>query len=165
MNYQADSFFLPVNAQSTRTSDACLFGVNADGIQEERTDFLCLGGEVKKIFNHADLVTTVTDDDNFTLLMFSYSASSIFDFARGSSSGEIQVDSRPSLNRANFPGRNPELKKLDAAENGSQHRAPSQTEFSDSIWCSTHRVQIHSQLSENGNQRVSGLPASGSKRV
>jgi hypothetical protein len=93
MNHQADSFFLPINAQSRRASDAVLFGVNADGINKEQTDFACLGSRKNKSLNHSNLVTAVTDGNDLTLLMFSHSASSIFEFAIGSSSGEIQVDS------------------------------------------------------------------------
>jgi len=74
-------------------------------------------------------VTAVTDSGKFTLVMFGYSASLIFEFATGSSSGEIQVDSRPSLNRANFPGRSPKFKKLRSAENRQPNRAPSHKNF------------------------------------
>jgi hypothetical protein len=98
--------------------------------------------------------------------MCSYSASSVFEFAAGSSSGEIQVDSRPSLNRANFPGRSPKFRKLEMCRKRQPTSGPvANKEFSSSIWCHKHHVLIHSSTSENGNQRVSGLPASGSKRI
>lgn len=127
MNHRADSFF-PKIAQSTRLGNAGLFGSNADRLQQEKTDFGCLGGHAKKIFNHAYEVTAVTDSKNSGLLMSSYSAGSIFEFAAGSSSGEIQVDSRPSLNRANFPGRSPEFKKIgDMPRAAAKNRVSSQT--------------------------------------
>lgn len=127
MARSADGFFLPKNAQSTPPSNARLSGVNASGLHEEKTDYVCLGSRARKSLNHSNPVTAVTDSNNLTLVMCSYSAGSIFEFAISSSSGEIQVDSRPSLNRANLPGRTTELKELDVAENGSQHRAPSRT--------------------------------------
>lgn len=130
MNHRA-YFFLPKLTQSTRLGNAGLFSSNAGRLHEEKTDFGCLGCHVKKIFNHAYEVTAVTDVNKLTLLMFSYSAGSIFEFATGFSSGEIQVDSRPSLNRANFPGRNYELKELDVAENGSPHRLQREQQFSE----------------------------------
>jgi hypothetical protein len=110
----------------------------------------------EKPSHHAHPVTSVTDGDDFNLVMCSYSASSIFEFAAGSSSGEFQVDSRPSLNRANFPGRKPELRNLDIAENGSQHGLHREQALLESIQCSKHRVLIHSQLPENGNEHRLG---------
>src|SRR5579864_888038 len=157
MKRRADVFFLPENAQSMPPSDADLYGVNAGRLHEEKTDFVCPGGQVKKLSNHVYPVTAVTDGDEFTLILCSHSASSIFEFVTGSSSGEIQVDSRPSLNRANFPGRNRELKNCmlpKTAANIGPHR---EQEFSESIKCRKHCVLIHSQLSENGHQRVSGF--------
>ena len=127
MNHHADSFVLSDNAQSTRLGDAGLFGSNSGRLHEEKTDFGGLGGHVKKIFNHAYKVTAVTDGNKLTLIMCGYSAGSIFGICNSISSGDIQVDSRPSLNRANFPGRNSELKELDFAENGSPHGAPLRT--------------------------------------
>jgi len=124
MNRPADSFSLSLNTQSTHPNHAGLQAVNASQIHREKTDFACLGGQVNKTFNHAHLVTAVTDSYSFTLLMCSYSASFVFEFAAGSSSGEIQVDSRPSLNRANFPGRSPHNKKLYVRPNGSQKTGP-----------------------------------------
>jgi hypothetical protein len=115
MRRSADGFFLPVKAQSTRSGDAGLFGINARQIHREKIDFVYLDSREKKSLNHSNLVTAITDGDILTLVMCGYSASSIFEFAPGSSSGEIQVDSRPSLNRANFPGRSPEFKRFSTA--------------------------------------------------
>ena len=125
MKRSTDGFFLPENAQSTPPSHAGFSGVTAGQLHEEKTNYACLGGRATKPLNHSNPVTAVTDSNNLTLVMCSYSASSVFEFATSSSSGEIQVDSRPSLNRVNLPGRTTELKELDVAENGSQHRAPS----------------------------------------
>src|SRR5438309_6608277 len=127
MDRRADGRLLPENAQSTRPEDACLSGINKDRLHEKETDSIRLHDQARKPFNHTDLVTAVTDGDNLTLVMCSYSAGSIFEFATSFSSGEIQVDSRPSLNRANFPGRSPNTKKLRSAEAGSQQRAPSRS--------------------------------------
>jgi hypothetical protein len=145
MRRSADGFFLPVKAQSTRSGDAGLFGINARQIHREKIDFVYLDSREKKSLNHSNLVTAITDGDILTLVMCGYSASSIFEFAPGSSSGEIQVDSRPNLNRANFPGRSPELKKIaDMPRAAAKNRVPSPQEFSESIQCSKHSVLIHS---------------------
>jgi hypothetical protein len=48
MKHQADGFFLPENALSTRPEDARSSGVNAGRLPEKKTDFVCLGGQVKK---------------------------------------------------------------------------------------------------------------------
>jgi len=166
MRRSADGFFLTVNAQSTRPGDANWSGINADRLAEQQTGPVRLRVQARKSFNHADRVTAVTDSDNLTLLMCSYSAGSLFEFAAGSSSGKIQVDSRPSLNRANFPGRSPRFIKLEMCRKRQPTSGPvANKEFSSSIQCSKHHVLIHNQLSENGNQRVSGLPASGSTRI
>lgn len=76
MKHRADVFFLPGTTQSMFPSDADSFGINAGRLHEDKTDFFCLGGQVKKTFNHAWLVTAVTDIDYLALLMFRYSASS-----------------------------------------------------------------------------------------
>ncbi|MBZ5490874.1 MAG: hypothetical protein LAO76_08085 [Acidobacteriia bacterium] len=157
---------IPENAHSTRPADASLFDANACRLREEKIDFVCLDSRATKSLNHSNPVTAVTDSDNLTLVMCSYSAGSIFEFAAGSSSGEIQVDSRPSLNQANFPGRSPKFRKLEMCRKWQPTSGPvANKEFFSSIQCSKHQVLIHSQLSENGNQRVSGLPASGSTRI
>ena len=122
MERQADSLFLPDNAHGTRPGHARLSSANAGQLHREKIDFICLDRQATKSLNHSNQVTPVTDSDNLTLVMCSYSASSIFEFATSSSSGEIQVDSRPSLNRANSPGRSSKFKKLKSAENGSLQR-------------------------------------------
>lgn len=144
MKQQADGFFLPENAQSTRPENAYLSGINADRLHQEETDSIRLHGQARKPFDHADLVTAVTDGHNLTLVTCSYSAGSFFEFATSSSSGEIQVDSCPSLNRANFPGRSPELKELDFAKKDSQHWAHREQNLLESIQSSKHCVLIHS---------------------
>ena len=72
---------------------------------------LCVRKEIN-FASHTVSVLGVTYNQYFILLMCSYSASSIFEFATSSSSGEIQVDSRPSLNRANFLEEAPNKKIL-----------------------------------------------------
>lgn len=130
MSYRANGFFLTEDTQSTRPGDARLSGVEAGALQKEKADFVCLGDQVKRTCNHSDLVTAITDGGNFTLIVCSYSASSIFEFATSSSSGEIQVDSRPRLNRADLPGRSPEFKKIaDKLERAAGNRVPSRTIF------------------------------------
>jgi hypothetical protein len=165
MKRRADGSFLPENPQSTRPADASLFDAKARRLREEKINFVCLDSRATKSSDHADPVTAVTDSDNLTLLMCSYSAGSSFESATSSSSGEIQVDSRPSLNRASLPGRSPKFRKSEMCRkwhrNTGSHR---EENFLESIHCSKH-VLIHIQLSENGNQRVSVLPASGSKRI
>ena len=127
--------------------------------------WFCLSG-LPNNRSHAICVTAVTDINNSGLVIFRHLASSILEFAAGSSSGEIQVDSPPSLNRANSPGRSPKFRKLEMCRKRQPTSGPvANKEFSSSIWCNKHRVLIHSSTSENGNQRVSGLPASGSKRI
>jgi hypothetical protein len=166
MKRRADGFLIPNNAQSIPPSNAGLSGVNAGQFHEEKTNFVCLGSRATRPLNHSNPVTAVTDSDNLTLVMCGYSASSTFEFAAGSSSGEIQVDSRPSLNRANFPGKSPKFRKLEMCRKRQPTSGPvANKEFSSSIWRHKHRVLIHSSTSENGNQRVSGLPASGSTRI
>lgn len=97
MNRPADSFSLSLNTQSTHPNHAGLQAVNASQLHREKTDFACLGGQVNKTFNHAHLVTAVTDSYSFTLIVCSYSASSICELAKGSSSGEARPnDSRAS---------------------------------------------------------------------
>jgi len=122
MKRRADGSFLPENAQSICPADASLFDAKARRLREEKIDFVCLDSRATKSLNHSNPVTAVTDSDNLTLVMCSYSASSIFEFATSSSSGEIQVDSRPSLNRANFPGRSPEFKRFSTA--GAKRQPP-----------------------------------------
>jgi len=112
MKRRADIFFLPKIAQSTRLGNAGLFGSKAGRRREEKTDFVCPSGVVKKTFNHAYHVTAVTDGGNPTLLVCGYSAISIFEFATGFSSGKIQVDSRPSLYRAGFSWKKPRVKRI-----------------------------------------------------
>jgi hypothetical protein len=145
MKRRADGSFLPENAQSTRPADASLFDAKARRLREEKIVFVCLDSRATKSLNHSNPVTAVTDSDNLTLVMCGYSGNSIFEFAAGSSSGEIQVDSRPSLNRANFPRRSPEFKKIgDLPRAAAKNRVPSPQEFSESIQCSKHSVLIHS---------------------
>src|SRR6478735_2459803 len=112
MKRRADVFFLPENAQSTLPSNAGLSGTKACQLRENKTDFVCLGSHVKRLFNHAYHVTAVTDGDKPTLLVCGYSAISIFEFATGFSSGKIQVDSRPSLYRAGFSWKKPRVKRI-----------------------------------------------------
>jgi len=121
MKRRADGSFLPENAQSIRPADASLFDAKARRLREEKIDFVCLDRATKSL-NHSNPVTAVTDSDNLTLVMCGYSGSSIFEFAAGSSSGEIQVDSRLSLNRANFPGRSPKFKRFSTA--GAKRQPP-----------------------------------------
>jgi hypothetical protein len=166
MNHQADRLFLPDNVHGTRFGDARSSGVNAGQLHREKIDFVCLDGRATKSSNHSNPVTAVTDSYSFALIMCGYSAGSIFEFAAGSPSTEIQVDSRPSLNRANFPGRSPKFRKLEMCRK-RQPTSGSITnkEFCRSNWCNKHRVLTHSSISENDNQRVSALPASGSIRI
>lgn len=167
MNHQADGFFLPKNVQSTHLEDARLSGVNADRLHQGKADFIYPGAQVKKTFNHAGLVTAVTDGESLTLLMCSYSASSICELATSSSSGEVQLGSRPALAELTFLEETPIVKIVCLPKSAASNGPPrgQATSFFGSIQCSKHRVLIHSQLSENGNHRVSGLPASGSKRI
>jgi hypothetical protein len=162
MRRSADGFFLTVNAQSTRSGDANSSGINADRLAEQKTGSIRFRVQARKPFNHADRVTAVTDSDNLTLLMCSsYSASSIFEFATSSSSGEIQVDSRPSLNRANFLEEAPNKKIL----NGWRKTAASKDLIAVkgqvrsgfiSRAADTTPKFIEIQLPENGNQRRLG---------
>lgn len=157
MKRRADVFFLPKNAQSTRLGNSGLFGSNAGRRREEKTDFVCPSGEVKKTFNHAYHVTAVTDGDKPTLLMCGYSAISIFEFATGFSSGKIQVDSRPSLYRAGFSWKKPRVKRIGFCRKRQPTSGPyRKQDFFESIQCSKHRVLIHSQLPENGNEHRLG---------
>lgn len=128
MKRRADDSFLPENAQSTRPAHASLFDAKARRLREEKIDLVCLDSRATKSLNHSNPVTAVTDSDNLTLVMCGYPAGSIFEFATGFSSREIQVDSRPSLNRANFPGRSPEFKKIgDMPRAATKNRVSSQT--------------------------------------
>jgi hypothetical protein len=122
MKRRADGFLITENAHSTRPADASLFDAKARRLREEKIVFVCLDSRATKSLNHSNPVTAVTDSDNLTLVMCGYSGNSIFEFAAGSSSGEIQVDSRPSLNRANFPGRSPEFKRFSTA--GTKRQPP-----------------------------------------
>lgn len=76
MNHQAGSFFLPVNARSTCPNGSGLRTANACQLHRKKTDFVCLDNRARKSFNHANLVTAVTDSHSFALLMSHYSASS-----------------------------------------------------------------------------------------
>jgi len=163
MKRRTDGSFLPENVDGTSLRDVGLPVSNAHRLYEEKIDFACLGGRKNKSLNHPYLVTTVTDSNNSGLVMFRYSANSVCEFAAGSSSGEIQVDFRPSLNRAHFPGRSQFQNSVSARRRQPNTGSHREQVFSNSI--SKNHVLIHSQLSENGNQRASGLPASGSKRV
>jgi hypothetical protein len=102
MRRSADGFFLTVNAQSMRSGDANSSGINADRLAEQKTGSVRFRVQARKPFNHADRVTAVTDGDNLTLLMCSYSAGSIFEFATSSSSGEVNLGSRPVLAELTF---------------------------------------------------------------
>ena len=128
MSHQADGSFLTEDARSTRPVGASFFGSKACRLREEKTNFVCLDSRATKPLSHSNPVTAVTDNDNLTLVMCSYSANSIFGFATSSSSGEIQVDSRPSLNRDDLPGRSSQFKKIgNKAESAAGNRAPSRT--------------------------------------
>ena len=82
----------------------------------------------KKVASHTVFVSGVTYNRYFVLVMFRYSASSMSEPATSSSSGEIQVDSRPSLNRANSPGRSPRQKNSNGcAKAAASNRAPSRS--------------------------------------
>jgi hypothetical protein len=171
MNHRADVFFLPVNAQSTYPNNASLRTVNAGQPHEEKTNFVCLGSRATKSLNHSNPVTAITDGDNLTLVMCSYSASSIFEFATSSSSGEIQVDSRPSLNRAKFPGRYPEFKKIfngwrKTAAGKRPHRDQGTSTFR-AVSRAANTTPKFTELNylKTATSATSGLPASGSKRI
>ena len=122
MNHQAHRFLLQDDVHGTRFGGARLSGVDAGQVHREKIDFVYLDSREKKSLNHSNLVTAITDGDILTLVMCGYSASSIFEFATSSSSGEIQVDSRPNLNRANFPGRSPKFKRFSTA--GAKRQPP-----------------------------------------
>ena len=145
MNDHADNSFLP-ETHRARVLKMAAFRINAGRLYEEKTDFVCAGVQVKETSNHINLVTAVTDGHNFTLLTCGYSASSFFEFATSSSSGEIQVDSCPSLNRANFPARSPN-KRIEICRKRQPamgpHRGKSD-KFLRSIQYNKHHVLVHS---------------------
>jgi hypothetical protein len=128
MKRRADGSFLPENALSLRPADASLFDAKARRLREGKIDFVCLDGRATKSLNHSNPVTAVTDSDNLTLVMCSYSAGSIFEFAAGPSSGEIQVDHARVSTELTFLEEAPSLKDFQRlAQNGSRQKAPSRS--------------------------------------
>lgn len=91
MKRRADGSFLPENAQGTCRKDAGLPLFSARRIHEEKTDFVCLRNRKNKSLEHTYPVTTVTYSNNSGLVVFSYSASSVSEFAAGSSSGRFRL--------------------------------------------------------------------------
>jgi hypothetical protein len=161
MRRSADGFFRTVNAQSTRSGDANSSGINADRLAEQKTGSVRFRVQARKPFNHADRVTAVTDSDNLTLLMCSYSASSIFEFATSSSSGDVNLGSRPVLAELTF---------LEDTRSKNNLNGWRKTAASKDLIAVKRRVRsgfisratdttpklIEIQLPENGNQRRLG---------
>lgn len=143
MNRPADSFSFSVNAQSTRPNDAGLQAAHARQLHREKTDFICLEGRARKSFNHSNPVTAITDSYSFTLLMCSYSPSSMSECAAGSTSGETRVDSsRPQLSWKTNQSKNSSGCAI-AADSNKPHRGQA-TSFFGSIQCSNNNVLIQS---------------------
>jgi hypothetical protein len=159
-NHRADGPFLRVRVWRAPLQDAGLFSIVTGKLHQAGTISVRPARRVVKISSHAAAVSWVTDGSFVTLIMCGYSASSIFEFATGSSSGEIQVDSRPSLNRANFPGRNSELKNWLSAKKQQPPKGPISVKVqacSGRRSCSYHNAQIHgTQLPENGTEHRLG---------
>jgi hypothetical protein len=91
MKRSTDGFFLPENAQSTPPSHAGFSGVTAGQLHEEKTNYACLGGRATKPLNHSNPVTAVTDSNNLTLVMCSYSASSVLNLQQAPLPGKFKL--------------------------------------------------------------------------
>jgi len=161
MRRSADGFFLTVNAQSTRSGDANSSGINADRLAEQKTGSVRFCVQARKPFNHADRVTAVTDSDNLTLVMCSYSASSMSEPATSSSSGEVNLGSRPvsaeltfledTRSKNNLNGWRKTAASKDLIAVKGQVRSGFISRAAD-----TTPKFIEIQLPENGNQRRLG---------
>jgi hypothetical protein len=158
MRRSTDGFFLTVNAQSRRSGDANSSGINADRLAEQKTGSVRFRVQARKPFNHADRVTAVTDSDNLTLLMCSYSASSIFEFATSSSSGDVNLGSRPVLAELTFLEDTRSKNNLNGwcktAASKRSHRGQGSGLISRAADTTPKFIEI--QLPENGNQRRLG---------
>jgi hypothetical protein len=69
-------------------------------------------------------VTAVTDSFSIALLMCSYPAGFVSDFAAGSSSGEVQLGSRPALAELTFLEEVPINKNCMSAQMAAKQQGP-----------------------------------------
>jgi hypothetical protein len=89
MKHRNGGFILPEHASRARLR-ASLLRVVTGKPRSEKAGFVCWSGPT--IEAHATHVTAVTYSDDFTLIMCRYSASSVFELAASSSSGEIRLN-------------------------------------------------------------------------
>lgn len=102
-----------------------LFNAVTAELRGEKAVLLRRASKTIKFTSHTSDVSWVTDRSFDTLLMCSYSASSICELATSSSSGEVQLGSRPALAELIFLEETPDSKNCMSAQIGSQQRAPS----------------------------------------
>ena len=165
MKRRADGYLIPENAQSRRPADESLSSAEACRLREEKVDFFCLDSRATKSLSHSNPVIAVTDTYSSALLMCFYSASS-------SEARQALLLEKLELIRVgpSFPVTQTQVRvrmaapkkaasnRLHRGQNDKHVRAVSRA-------VDTTPKFTELNLPENGNQRVSGLSASGSKRI